>query len=117
MPTLRDLVTTLRQRDGVAAALVVGRDGLVIDGTLDPSLDPDTLAAHVPPLLLSAGALGAAARQSEVRLLVCELDEGSLVLDPLGPEAALLVLLRPEGDLAALVYDLRRHRERLAALT
>jgi hypothetical protein len=127
MPTLRDLVHAVRQREGVTAALVVGRDGLLIDGALDPSLDAEALAAHVPPLLLSASALGATARMvpsatdrpgiPTPRLLVCELPEGTLVLTPLGQEAALLALVHPEGELAPLVQDLRRHRDRLLALT
>jgi predicted regulator of Ras-like GTPase activity (Roadblock/LC7/MglB family) len=127
MPTLRDLVRTLRQREGVAAALVVGHDGLLVDGAHEPGLDPDTLAAHVPPLLLSATAIGAASRLGPPerpssalpvpRLLVCELSEGVLILTPLGRDAELLVLLRPEGDLPRMVHDLRRHRDRLSTLT
>jgi uncharacterized protein len=127
MPTLRDLVLAVRQRPGVMAALVVGRDGLLIDGAHDPALDPDALAAHVPPLLLSAAAVGAASRlappereQAEPagpRLLVCEFPDGALVLATLGREAALLALVHPDGELAPLVQDLRRHRERLATLT
>jgi len=31
MPSLRDLVGVLRQREGVEAAVVLGRDGLLID--------------------------------------------------------------------------------------
>jgi len=128
MPTLRDLVRTLRQREGVAAALVVGRDGLLVEGAHDAAVDPDTLAAHLPPLLLSAAALGAAAGPgtpspegagagAAPQLLVGEVPAGALVVTPLGADAALLVLVRPEGDLARLVQDLRRHRARLAALT
>lgn len=111
----------------MAAALVVGHDGLLVDGAFEAALDPDTLAAHVPPLLLSATALGAASRVGAAsravavppapRLMLCELPDGMLVLSPLGHDASLLVLLRPEGDLPRLVHDLRRHRERLSTLT
>ena len=127
MPTLRDLVLAVRQRPGVQAALVVGRDGLLIDGAHDPSLDLDALAAHIPPLLLSAAAVAAAARLAPPeregteltgpRLLVCEFPDGALVLAPLGREAALVALVHPDGELAPLVQDLRRHRERLSTLT
>ena len=34
MPTLRELVATIRQREGVDAAIILGRDGLVIEGPL-----------------------------------------------------------------------------------
>ena len=39
MPSIRDLVAAIRQRDGVDAAVVLGRDGLLIDGQLIPGLD------------------------------------------------------------------------------
>lgn len=111
----------------MVAALVVGHDGLLVDGAHEATVDPDTLAAHVPPLLLSATSLGAASRLGAAgrgagvppapRLMVCELPAGVLVLSPLGRDASLLVLMRPDGDLPRLVQDLRRHRERLSTLT
>src|SRR5688500_12677135 len=39
MPTIRDLVGMIRQREGVEAAIVLGRDGLLIDGQSIGSLD------------------------------------------------------------------------------
>ena len=39
MPTIRDLVAALRQRDGVEAAVVLGRDGLLIDSQTEPTVD------------------------------------------------------------------------------
>ena len=35
MPTIRDLVRALRRREGVDAAMVLGRDGLLIDGATE----------------------------------------------------------------------------------
>src|SRR5919206_393775 len=48
MPTIRDLVGALRRRDGVDAAVVLGRDGLVIDGQASDALDVEHVAARVP---------------------------------------------------------------------
>jgi predicted regulator of Ras-like GTPase activity (Roadblock/LC7/MglB family) len=39
MPTIRELVAAIRHRDGVEAAIVLGRDGLLIDGQSVPNLD------------------------------------------------------------------------------
>ena len=41
MPTIRDLVGAIRQREGVEAAVVLGRDGLLIDGHSVPDLDAE----------------------------------------------------------------------------
>lgn len=116
MATIRDLVSALRRRDGVDAAIVLGRDGLLIDGATSGALDAEGLAAHVPPMVTAAIEMGAASGRGDFGLLVLEYDGGLAVVSAVSPDALLLVLLRPKANLAALLYDLRRHRSQIAAL-
>lgn len=116
MPTIRDLVSALRRRDGVDAALVVGRDGLLIDGDTSGPLDPDGLAAYVPPMALAAAEMGLAAQRGAFGLMVLEYTGGSVVVASLSADAYLLVLLQPHANLASLLFELRRHRAQIAAL-
>ena len=51
MPSIRDLVGAIRQREGVEAAVVLGRDGLLIDSQSAPGLDPEDLAARIPAII------------------------------------------------------------------
>jgi uncharacterized protein len=112
MATLRELVRAIRQRPGIDAAVVVGRDGLVIAGDASPHVDLDEMAARVPPLLtalreLTTGNLTA----------VIEHRGGHIVFVSLnGDEAALLLFAAAAGDVAPLVSDLRRYRDRIAGL-
>lgn len=116
MPTIRDLVTALRRRDGVDAALVIGRDGLLIDGAADTSLDRDGLAAHVPPLISAAVELSEASARGDFGLMVLEYGNGVAVVSSVSSDAMLLVLLRPTANLSSLLFDLRRHRAQIAAI-
>lgn len=116
MPTIRDLVSVLRRRDGVDAAVVLGRDGLLIDGASGAPYDPEGLAALVPPLVLSAADLGRLAERGAFSLTVLEYAGGSIVVSALSADAFLLVLLQPTANLAALLYELRRHRAQISAL-
>ncbi len=116
MPTIRDLVAAVRQRDGITAAVVLGRDGLLIDSQADPTVDAEQVAAHVPSILQHAEELGEAAAQGELRTVVLELADGATVLSAMSREVVLLVLASPRADLGALLFDLRRHRANLAAL-
>ena len=116
MPSIRDLVSALRRPDGVDAAVVLGRDGLLIDGSCTPPLDPDGLAAHVPPMALAAVEMGLAAAKGEFGLMVLEYSGGTVVVCALSGDAYLLVLLQPTANLAALLYELRRHRTQISAL-
>jgi uncharacterized protein len=115
-PTIRDLVSALRRRDGVVAAIVLGRDGLLIDGDSTGTLDPDGLAAHVPPMAVAAAEMGRAAGRGDFGLMVLEYAQGSAIVSSLSHEALLLVLLEPAANLPSLLYDLRRHRAQLSAL-
>lgn len=116
MATIRDLVSTLRRRDGVDAAIVLGRDGLLIDGATEAKLDPEGLAAHVPPMVAAAIDMGLAAGRGDFGLMVLEYSGGTAVVTAVTADALLLVLLQPTANLAALLYDLRRHRAQIAAL-
>ena len=116
MATIRDLVSALRRRDGVDAVIVLGRDGLLIDGATDAALDPEGLAAHVPPMVLSAVDMGRAAGRGSFTLMVLEYAGGMGVVANVSPEVLLLVLLRDGATLAPLLYDLRRHRAQIAAI-
>ena len=116
MPTIRDLVSALRRRDGVDAAIILGRDGLLIDGSATATLDPEGVAPFVPPMALAAADLGLAAQRGDFGLMVLEYGNGNVVVSALSPDVYLLVLLQPSANLASLLYDLRRYRTQLSAL-
>ncbi|MBI1808663.1 MAG: roadblock/LC7 domain-containing protein [Gemmatimonadetes bacterium] len=116
MPTIRDLVAALRQRDGVEAAVVLGRDGLLIDSQAVPGLDAEHVAAHVPSILQFADDFAAAAQRGALQTAVLELDQSIAVVSCLSADAVLLVLVQPNANLGQLLYELRRNRANIAAL-
>jgi predicted regulator of Ras-like GTPase activity (Roadblock/LC7/MglB family) len=116
MPTIRELVAAIRQRDGVEAAIVLGRDGLLIDGQAVPNLDAEGLAAHVPSIVVAADDFGTAARRGPLTTGVFEYPEGLVVVSVLSADAVLLVLVQPRANVGQLLFELRRNREHMAAL-
>lgn len=116
MATIRDLVATIRRFDGVTAAAVLGRDGLLIDHDADGGLDAEQVAAHVPTMLQSADELGTAAAAGPLQTAILEHQDAIAVLAAMSPDVVLLVLVRSDANIGALVYDIRRHRAGLAAL-
>ncbi len=116
MATIRDLVATLRRFDGVTAAAVLGRDGLLIDHDANGGVDAEQVAAHVPSILQFADDLGAAAAAGALQTAILEHQDATVVLAAMSADAILLVLVRSDANLGALVYDIRRHRAGLAAL-
>ncbi|MCX5766622.1 MAG: roadblock/LC7 domain-containing protein [Gemmatimonadetes bacterium] len=116
MPTIRDLVAAIRQREGVEAAVILGRDGLLIDSQVVPGLDAEHVAAHVPSIIQFADELGASAERGALQTAVLELEHSLAVVSCLSPDAVLLVLVQPSADLGQLLYELRRNRANIAAL-
>ena len=116
MATIRDLVATLRRFDGVMAAAVLGRDGLLIDNDAHAGLDGEQMAAHVPSILQFADELGSAAAAGTLQMAILEHQEATVVLAAMSAEVVLMVVVRSDANLGALVYDIRRHRAGLATL-
>jgi predicted regulator of Ras-like GTPase activity (Roadblock/LC7/MglB family) len=116
MPTIRDLVGVLRQREGVDAAIVLGRDGLLIDSSAESTVDADSIAALVPSIVAAAEELGRQSNRGSVTTAVLEYPEGIAIVSSLSAEAMLLVLARPSAQVGRLLFELRRHRENIAAL-
>ena len=116
MPTIRDLVAAIRQHEGVEAAVVLGRDGLLIDSQAIASLDPEHVAAHVPSIIQFADEFGTAASRGALQTAVLEYESGLAVISCLSPDAVLLVLVQHSANLGQLLYELRRNRANIAAL-
>ena len=116
MPTIRDLVAAIRQREGVEAAVVLGRDGLLIDSQAMPNVDAEQVAAHVPSIVQFADELGASAAKGPLQTAILEHAGGIALVSCLSADAVLLVLVQPTANLGQLLYELRRNRANIAAL-
>ncbi|MEP6619947.1 MAG: roadblock/LC7 domain-containing protein [bacterium] len=116
MPSIRDLVTAIRQREGVEAAIVLGRDGLLIDSQTIPGVDAEDLAARIPSIIAPADEMGASASRGLLLTAVLEHTDGLAIVSVLNTDAVLLVLISPHANVGQLLFELRRNREHIAAL-
>ena len=116
MPSIRDLVAAIRQREGVEAAIVLGRDGLLIDSQTVAGLEPEDIAARIPPVFGPADELGAALRRGELLTAVLEHRGGIAIVSAMSSEAILFVLVTPQANIGQLLFELRRNRDHIAAL-
>jgi hypothetical protein len=116
MPTIRDLVAAIRQREGVEAAVVLGRDGLLIDGQAGEGFDTEHISAHVPSIIAAAEDFAVAASRGDLVTAVLEYSGGLGIISALSSDAVLLVLVQPSANIGQLLFELRRNREHIAAL-
>lgn len=116
MPSIRDLVAAIAQRQHVDAAIVLGRDGLLIDSQVGATVDPEDLAARVPAIINAADEFGRAAGRDALITAVLEHPGGIAILSALSADAILLVLVTPNANIGQLLFELRRNRDHIAAL-
>ena len=116
MPTIRDLTVAIRQRPGIEAVVVLGRDGLLIDSQTTSDLDAVGLAARVPSIVASADEVGNTTGKGASRIALIEHENGYVLVSSVGDDALLCVLTSKTADLGSLLYDVRRHRESIARL-
>jgi predicted regulator of Ras-like GTPase activity (Roadblock/LC7/MglB family) len=116
MPSIRDVVQGLSQRDGVDAVIVLGRDGLTIDSHVKNGLDVDGLAALIPSVVASCGRLGSAAGRGEFGTGVVEYAGGLALVALMSAESLLAVFVQPGTNVGTLLYEVRRHRTAIAGL-
>lgn len=116
MATIRDLTVAIRQRPGIEAVVVLGRDGLLIDAQSVVPLDSEDLAARVPGIVAAADEIGLSTGRGSMRIALVEHEQGYAVVSAVGDDALLCVLTSPAADLGSLLYEVRRHRESIARL-
>src|SRR3954463_8313052 len=98
MPSIRDLVAAIRQREGVEAAVVLGRDGLLIDSQSVPGMDAEDLAARIPAIIGAADELGASVSRGALVTSVLEYGDGLAIISILNADVILIVFVRPETN-------------------
>jgi uncharacterized protein len=116
MPTIRDLVGAIRQRPGVEAAVILGRDGLLIDGQAAAAVNAEDIAAHVPSVVHAADEFGGASGRGGLTTAILEHANGLAIVSVVSDDALLLVLVQPNANIGQLLFELRRNREHIAAL-
>jgi predicted regulator of Ras-like GTPase activity (Roadblock/LC7/MglB family) len=116
MQPLRSVLDALADRPDVAGALVLSDEGLVVEASLPPGLDPEAVAALAATAVRQLVGLGEALRLGASGQVVVDGPDGAFLLHRLGNGATLLVLAGAEGELGSLLYDVRRHAPALEPL-
>ena len=116
MPTIRDVVKALGSRDGIDAVIVMGHDGLVIDGHASEDFDSESVAALVPSIVESCNRVGDASGRGGFGMGVVEFTNGLAVVADLSAESLLTILVRSDTNIGSLLFELRRYKAAIAQL-
>ncbi len=111
---LRGILDGLLKVEGVIAALVVGRDGFVIEAAAVNTLDTDSVGAIAASSLAASDAMGEALTLGALDAILIEYEQGPVALTPAGPDAVLAVVGDQSANLGRVRVEMRKVRQAVA---
>ena len=112
---LKQLLGEFLKIEGVAAAVVVGRDGFVIESAVSGKMDIDALGAMASTGMGTSEAMGKELGKGEIRQMLVELDKGPIILAPLSTDELIAIVAENEANVGRVRYELKKSKERLVA--
>ena len=83
---LKPLLEEFLKLEGVSAAVVVGRDGFVIESAVSGKVDIEALGAMASTGLGTSEAMGNTLGKGELSQMLVELEKGPIILSPLSAD-------------------------------
>jgi uncharacterized protein len=116
MANLKSQLSDFAKVDGINAAVVVGRDGFVIEGiSNDGKLDVEAIGAVISTGLGSSEAMGRELSVGGLTQSMIEYDNGVLVMSACGKDALLCLVCRPGANLGNVRLQMRKRSPELAS--
>ena len=106
---LHTLLTHFRVIDGIDLAAVVATDGLLMESSARNGVDVEAVSAVAANGLALAEALGREINKGGAEQLTLEYGDGLVLIDPLTPDAMLLVLTHGREQLGRLRFLTQKH--------
>lgn len=117
LAALKQLLAELVKIDGITTAVVVSRDGFVIDGASNGhSLDLETVGAVVSAGIGSNIAIGKELHVGAIRQSMAEYEKGFIVATLLGEAGALAVVADLKANLGNVRYHVKKHAALIGTL-
>ncbi len=111
---LRGILDGLMKIEGVTAALVVGRDGFIIEAASEDGADLEAVGAIAAGSLSSAEAMGGELHMGPPTSLLIEYEGGPVAVSPAGADGVLAVVGKQHANLGRLRIEMRRIRTAVA---
>ncbi|HNY89053.1 MAG: Roadblock/LC7 domain protein [Euryarchaeota archaeon ADurb.Bin294] len=112
---LKQILGEFLNLEGVSAAVVVGRDGFVIESAVSGKMDIDALGAMTSTGIGTSEAMGKELGKGQLNQLLVELDKGPIIVSPLSKDELIAIVAENASNLGRIRYELKKNKERLVA--
>lgn len=112
---LKQILGDFLKVDGVSAAVVVGRDGFVIESAASGKMDIDALGAMASTGIGTSEAMGKELGKGELNQMLVELNKGPIIISPLSADELIAIVADSTANLGRIRYEVKKNKERLVA--
>jgi predicted regulator of Ras-like GTPase activity (Roadblock/LC7/MglB family) len=112
---LEEVLDEFMTIDGVSAAVIVGKDGSVIESSILNSITMDTIESMISTCMGSSELIGGTLALGELHDLTVDLDKGPVYLAPLTENEIIAVVADTPGTVGHVRSELQKNRSRLVA--
>ena len=111
MGDLKTILKTLTSTPGISQALVVGRDGFVIEAIGD--MDAEEVGAVISTAIGAVEVMGRDCSQGALFEVMAEFKQGTMIAAPVGQEAVLGIVAGVQANLGAIRYAVKKNLREL----
>ncbi len=115
MAGLKQQLNDILKVDGITAAVVVGRDGFVIEGMSSDGRDVETVGAVISTGLGSSEVMGRELNVGSLTQSMVEFDKGILLMGTLGRDALLCLVCELGSNLGNVRLQMKKRTPDMAA--
>lgn len=112
---LKSLLEEFLKVEGISAAVVVGRDGFVIESAVSGKVDLDSLGAMVSTGLGTSEVMGTTLGRGKLYQMLVELEKGPILLSPLSPDELIVIVADSSSNIGRIRFELKKNRDRIIA--
>ena len=112
---LKSLLEEFLKVEGISAAVVVGRDGFVIESAVSGKVDLDSLGAMVSTGLGTSEVMGTTLGRGKLHQMLVELEKGPILLSPLSPDELIVIVADSSSNIGKIRFELKKNRDRIIA--
>jgi predicted regulator of Ras-like GTPase activity (Roadblock/LC7/MglB family) len=112
---LKHLLEEFLKVESVSAAVVVGRDGFVIESAVSGEVDLEALGAMASTGLGTSETMGLTLEKGDLYQMLVELQKGPVLLSPLSSDELIAIVADGSSHIGRIRYELKKNRERIIA--
>lgn len=112
---LKQILGEFIKLDGVTAAVIVGRDGFVIESAESGNIDSEALGAMASTGLGTSEAMGSELGKGEMHQMLVECENGPILLSPLSDDELIAIVAEKNVNIGRIRYELKKNRDRIIA--